>query len=255
VHLDNILAGKACLVTGASRALGAAIAREFARSGARVAVNYNRSSDAALALCQELEAYGAWMLALQADVTDPAQAADLVSRAWTGLGRLDAVVNNVGPWIGQSLSVVSFADFERILTSNLTSTFTVAREAGNRMKADGGGHIVNISATDAFERGRSVYGLAKDSVIHLTEALAFELAPYVRVNAIAPGLIADNEDMTDTLIRGELARTPLGRLVSRAEIAEVACLLCTDAFASVTGQTIVMDGGARIPHSYVPHDT
>lgn len=251
--LSQTLSGKACLVTGASRTLGAEIARCFARCGAAVAINYNESADAAEALCRDLRALGVRALSVHADVTDPDQATRLVAEAWEGLGGLDVVVNNVGPWTGAPLAALPVSEFERIMAGNLTSAFVVAREAGIRMKQRGGGHVINISATDAFERGRSVYGLAKDAVLHLTEALATELAPEVRVNAIAPGLIADNEDMGPTLARRELARTPLGRLVTRAEVAQVACLLCTDAFGSVTGQTIAMDGGARIPHSSVPH--
>ncbi|MCH8206909.1 MAG: SDR family oxidoreductase, partial [Chloroflexi bacterium] len=99
----------------------------------------------------------------------------------------------------------------------------------------------------ALHRNSSVYGLAKDGVLYLTEALALEMAPEVRVNAVAPDLIADNEGMNKDLTRRSIEATPLGRLVTRAEIAEVVCQLCGPAFDSVTGQTIVMDGGRSIP--------
>jgi NAD(P)-dependent dehydrogenase (short-subunit alcohol dehydrogenase family) len=92
-----------------------------------------------------------------------------------------------------------------------------------------------------------VYGLAKTGVIYLTEALALELAPAVRVNAVAPDLIADNEGMTPEVSEQAIAATPQGRLVTRAEIAEMVCLICTSAFAMTTGQTIIMDGGRSLP--------
>jgi NAD(P)-dependent dehydrogenase (short-subunit alcohol dehydrogenase family) len=115
------------------------------------------------------------------------------------------------------------------------------------MKERGGGYIINIAATDIFHRSHSIYGLAKAGVVHLTEAMALELAPEVRVNALAPDLIADNEDMpSDDFVKQAIAGTPLQKLVTRAEIAEMACLLCTPVFNSVTGQTIVMDGGRTI---------
>ena len=125
----------------------------------------------------------------------------------------------------------------------------LSQAIGRRMKERGHGHIINIAATDMFHRSHSVYGLSKSGVVYLTEALALELAPEVRINAIAPDLIADNEDMSpdDDFLKQAIAGTPLKKLVTRAEIAEMACLLCTSAFNSVTGQTIVMDGGRSIP--------
>jgi NAD(P)-dependent dehydrogenase (short-subunit alcohol dehydrogenase family) len=116
------------------------------------------------------------------------------------------------------------------------------------MKARGRGSVVNVAATDAFHRSHSVYGLAKAGVLYLTEALALELAPEVRVNAVAPDLIADNEGMGPELVDPAVAATPLGRLVTRSEIAETICLLCAaPAFACVTGQTFVLDGGRSLP--------
>jgi NAD(P)-dependent dehydrogenase (short-subunit alcohol dehydrogenase family) len=114
------------------------------------------------------------------------------------------------------------------------------------MKANGRGHIVNIAATSAFNVSGSVYSLAKAGVVHLTEAFALDLAPEVRVNAIAPDLIAENEDNPPGLAEETIAATPLGRLVSRIEIGMMVCLMCSSAFDFVTGQTILMDGGRSI---------
>ena len=100
-----------------------------------------------------------------------------------------------------------------------------------------------------------MYGLAKSGVIYLTEALALELAPDVRVNAVAPDLIAENEEMAPEVAQRAIAATPVGRLVTRAEIADMVCLICTSAFAMTTGQTIIMDGGRSLPRMASGPDT
>jgi 3-oxoacyl-[acyl-carrier protein] reductase len=248
----DFLSGHSCLVTAASRTLGAAIARELAQRGAAVAINYHRAEAEARALCREIETAGGIAVPIQADITDDAEAHRLVESAWQALGGLDILVNNYGPWTATPFASLSVGEFDRIMAGNVRSAFVISSDAGLRMRESGAGIIVNIAATDAFERGRSVYGLAKAALVHFTESLAVELAPQVRVLAVAPGLIADNEDMPDSLVNEELSRTPLKRLVTRDEIAQVVALLCGPSFASVTGQTLQMDGGARIPHSAPP---
>jgi NAD(P)-dependent dehydrogenase (short-subunit alcohol dehydrogenase family) len=245
--IGDAISGKLCLITGGSRTLGAEIARHMARYGAQVVVNYHRSREAALALCEELAAFGAKAWAIQADVSQPEDVERLVSETWTHIGALDIVVNNVGPYVDTPFLDLSLADFDLVVAGNLRSTFLVTQAAGRLMKQRGSGHIINIAGTSLFHRSHSVYGLAKSGVVHLTEALALELAPEVRVNALAPDLIADNEDMAPDLAARTIAGTPMGRLVSRGEVAEMVCLLCTPAFAMVVGHTLVLDGGRNIP--------
>ncbi len=243
---DFSLKGRVCLVTGGSRTLGASIARTLARQGADVAVNYNQSAEAAADLCEELRALGSRAEPVHADVGDTAQASGMVAEVWERFGRIDVLVNNAGPYVDSPYLELDVADFDHIMEANVRGTYLVTREAGARMKGSGGGCVVNIAASSAFGNVHSVYGLAKVGVVHLTRQLALELAPEVRVNCLAPGLIADNEGM-DPAKAGEVVEgTPLGRLVSRAEIAEALYLLCGPAFGSVTGQTIVMDGGHSI---------
>ena len=247
--IGDQLKDKVCLVTGASRTLGAEIARRMAHSGAHVAVNYHRSQDAALALCRELNELGVKTLPVQADVSRPDDVERLVTQTGEQLGPIDILVNNVGPYVDTPFLDLTLADFDRVVAGNIRTTFMLSQIIGRRMKERGRGHIINIAATDMFHRSHSVYGLSKSGVVYLTEALALELAPKVRINAIAPDLIADNEDMSpdDAFVKQAIAGTPLKKLVTRAEIAEMTCLLCTPAFNSVTGQTIVMDGGRSIP--------
>jgi NAD(P)-dependent dehydrogenase (short-subunit alcohol dehydrogenase family) len=215
--------------------------------GAQIAVNYSRSPGTALALCQELTALGVNTVPIQADVSQPEHVDRLVTETWAQLGPIDILVNNVGPYVDTPFLDLSLADFDRILAGNLRTTFMLSQTVGRRMKEQGSGHIINIAATDIFHRSHSIYGLAKRGVVYLTEAMALELAPEVRINALAPDLIADNEDMSPDFVQQSIAGTPIGRLVTRVEIAEMVCLLCTSAFDSMTGQTIVMDGGRSIP--------
>ena len=245
---DFPLKGRVCLVTGASRALGASIARLLAQRGTDVAVNYNQSAGAATDLCGELRALGSRAEPFHADVGDAAQASRMVAEVWERFGRIDVLVNNAGPYNDDPYLELDVADFDLIMAANVRDTYVVTREAGLRMKEQGSGCVVNIAAESAFESAHSVYGLAKAGVVHLTRQLAIELAPEVRVNCLAPGLIADNEGMDPARAAEVLDGTPLGRMVSRAEIAEALYLLCGPAFNSVTGQTIVMDGGHSITY-------
>jgi pteridine reductase len=241
------LSHKVCLITGGSRTLGAAIARRMAHHGVQLAVNYQHSQAAALALCAELRTLGVQAQALHADVSQPDQVARLVAETLAHFGTIDIVVNNVGPYVDTPFLDLALADFDRIVAGNLRSTFMVAQTVGRVMKGRGSGQIVNIAATDFLHRSHSVYGLAKSGVVYLTEAMALELAPEVRINAIAPDLIADNEEMSADLAARAIAATPMRRLVTRDEIAEMVCVMCTSAFAMTTGHTIVMDGARSIP--------
>jgi NAD(P)-dependent dehydrogenase (short-subunit alcohol dehydrogenase family) len=241
------LCGKTALVTGASRKLGAEIARTLARHGVNVGVHCHESERAAEELCIDLRLRGVQAVAFQADLTVAEQAIRLIDSAWEALGPLDILVNNYGPYVDTPFLDLPLADFEHILNGNLRSTFLLSQRVGKRMQERSTGCIVNIAATDAAYRNCSVYGLAKASIIYLTEAMALELAPTVRVNAVAPDLIGDNEDMSPPLVDSTVADTPLARLVTREEIARMVCLLCADSFGMVTGQTVVMDGGRSLP--------
>jgi NAD(P)-dependent dehydrogenase (short-subunit alcohol dehydrogenase family) len=241
------LSGKVCLITGAGRTLGAAIARRMAQAGAHVAVHYFHSQREAEALCAEVAALGVRVRAFQADVTDSADVARLLTEVESQLGTPEILVNNVGPYADAPFLELALADFDRVVAGNVRSTFMLCQAVGRRMKERGAGRIVNIAATDAFHRSHSVYGLAKSGVIHLTEAFALELAPEVAIFALAPDLIADNEGMSDEFAAQATGATPMKRLVTRAEVAEIACLLCTPAFSLATGHTVTLDGGRSIP--------
>ena len=175
--IDQAIRGKVCLITGASRTLGATIARRMAHYGAQVAINYHQSQHAAETLCAELTELGAKAVAIGADVTDPDQVAQLIATTEADLGAIDLLVNNVGPYVDTPFLALSLTDFDRILAGNVRATFLLTQGVGRLMKARGKGQIINIAATDICHRSHSIYGLAKQAVVHLTEAMALELAP------------------------------------------------------------------------------
>lgn len=245
--LGLILRDKVCLVSGGSRALGASIASRLAAYGAQVVVTYFQSQNEAQALCQQINAKGGKAEAIYADVTQAHDVEQSVATVWQRYGAIDIAVNAVGPYVDSPFLEMPTEDFDRIIAGNIRSTFLLCQAIGRRMRERGSGQIINIAATDYVHRSHSVYGLAKQGVIYLTEALALELAPHVRINAIAPDLIADNEDMSPEISEPAIAATPLGRLVTRDEVAEALCTICSPAFAMMTGQCITLDGGRAIP--------
>ena len=241
------LRGKVCLVTGASRGLGAVIARTLAGQGAAVAVHYHQSAAQALALCAELTAAGAAAVPVQADLLDAGAIEPLAAEVAARLGPIDILVNNVGPYVDTPFLDLALADFDLVMAGNVRATFLLSQLVGRDMRARGAGRIINVAATDYRHRSHSVYGLAKGGVVYLTEALALELAPAVVVFALAPDLIADNEEMAPDFVARAVAATPMRRLVTRAEVAAMVGLLCMPACDMLTGQTVVMDGGRSIP--------
>jgi NAD(P)-dependent dehydrogenase (short-subunit alcohol dehydrogenase family) len=249
MDLEKDLSGKHALVSGASRKLGRTICLTLAGYGVNVAVNYNQSAADAQELVSRVEAMGCRASALQADLRSSEQAISLVDAAWDRHGPIDFLINNLGTYDDRLFLDMPADVFDDIMSTNVRATYLLARAAGPRMKERGTGCIVNVAAADAYHRSHSVYGLAKQGVLYLTEALALELAPEVRVNAVAPDLMADNEDLdpSSDFARKSVSATPLGRLVRRDEVARMICLLCSSGFEFVTGQAIGMDGGRSIP--------
>jgi NAD(P)-dependent dehydrogenase (short-subunit alcohol dehydrogenase family) len=244
--LNASLDHRVALVTGASRKLGAAIVTELVCHGARVVVNYNTSSSAADALVQALRGAGGEAVAIQGDVSDTNSITRLIDKSRDTFGTLDILVNNAGPYTDIPLANLPLDDWDWIMNTNLKAVYYASQLAFRAMKTQGWGRIVSISATSAFVRNHSVYGLAKNALLSLTEALALDFAPQVTVNAVAPGLI-DEPTVPVGISDAVRQDTPLHQLVTYQQVAEMVCLLCSPAFDIVTGQVIVMDGGQAIP--------
>ncbi len=245
------LAGRAALVTGASRGIGKAIALRLARDGARVACVASRVENAAetVAACVECAGEGA-ARAFGVDVADTAAVAELVGAIQKELGGLDVLVNNAGITRDGLLMRMSEADFDRVLDVNLKGAFNFMRAAARPLMRSSG-RIVNISSVVGLtgNAGQANYAASKAGLVGLTRSVAKELAGRgVCVNAVAPGFI--DTDMTGALdekAREELVkRIPLGRIGRPEEIAELVAFLAGPAGAYITGQTLVVDGGLSL---------
>ena len=244
-------AGRVALVTGSDSGIGQGIAEELARRGADLAVNYRSDAAGAAETVRRVEAAGRRALALQADVGDPAAVERLFAAIDAHFGRLDVLVNNAGHGGGGLVHETPFAEWERVIRTNLHGPFLCGQQAARRMLAQGtGGRIVNISSVheEACTAGAAAYNASKGGLRNLTRTMAAELAEHgITVNDVAPGMIltplnrAAVED-PDVLARAE-AQIPVRRAGRPADIAQMVAFLCSDAASYCTGSTFFVDGG------------
>jgi 3-oxoacyl-[acyl-carrier protein] reductase len=237
------LDGKVALVTGGSRGIGAAVARELGAAGARVAVNYRSSADAAKQIAEEIGG-----IAVEGDVADPTAAGALVEQVEEALGDLDCLVNNAGVTRDGLIARMSDDDWDAVLETNLRGTFNTCRAVSRKMLRRRAGSIVNLTSVVGIHGnpGQANYAASKAGIIGLTKALARELgARGVRVNAVAPGYI--DTELTGVLPEEArnaiLGSTPLGRLGEPEDVARAVRFLCSDESAFVTGAVLLVDGG------------
>jgi NAD(P)-dependent dehydrogenase (short-subunit alcohol dehydrogenase family) len=243
--------GKSALVTGSSRNLGAEIARELARRGARVAVNFTSSKSEAEALVSELSGMNNLdHKAFKANLAASGEAAALCESARSEFGAVDILINNAGPFAMDPFTELKEAEWDRIWNVNVKAAYLCAKSLAPQMSESGWGRIVNVSAGSAYIRNHSIYTLAKEALITLTEELALELGPNINVNAVAPGQIAESAadiaDFDPTFVDRAISWTPLGRLATRREVARIVVDLCDTRYDVVTGATIPIDGGWRL---------
>lgn len=236
------------LITGSARRIGAAIARHLHAAGYDLALHYRNSAEEMQALASELESRRTKsVLTLQADLTEFDRLPELVASTVGRFGRLDALVNNASTFQPTPLGTATPAQWDALFASNARAPFFLAQAAAPHLKASQGAivNLVDIYAERPL-RDHPVYCMAKAALVMATQSLALELAPDVRVNAIAPGAIlwAENET-SDAKQQAMLARTPLARTGTPAEIAEAVRWLLRDA-TYTTGQVIPLDGGRTL---------
>jgi len=242
-------AGRAAVVTGATRGIGRAIALELARRGADVAFNYAQSAEAAEGLKVEIEGLGVRALAAQCDVASTEAAAEMVKRVKAELGRVDLLVNNAGITRDNLILRMKEDDWDSVIDTNLKGAWNFSRAALRHMlKNEGGGSILNISSISGVVGmgGQSNYSASKAGMIGLTKALAKEVASRnVSVNALALGLVATDMSLAlNEEYRHKLReQIPMGRYAEPAEVARIACFLLSDDARYITGQVIQADGG------------
>lgn len=242
------LGGRVALVTGASNGTGVDIARALAAAGARVAVHYRADRAAAEAVAAAIRGAGGAAEVFAADVARTDDVRRLVAEVQARLGNPVVVVNNAGPFNGAAFCELAEPDWDHVMNANLKAVYLTAQLTAAGMRRAGWGRIVNIGATSGLVRSHGVYGVAKAALLALTEALALELAPVITVNAVVPSQIASaRTDRLAAYKAAAIAGTPLGRLVTQAEIGRMVVRLCSSEFDFVTGQAIVMDGGRTIP--------
>jgi 3-oxoacyl-[acyl-carrier protein] reductase len=233
------LAGRLALVTGGSRGIGRAIAVELARAGADVVVGYRSGAEEAERVAKEIGGR-----AVQADLSDPGEAAGLVEAA----GDIDILVNNAGLTRDGLIARMSDEDWRTVIDTNLGGAFATCRAAARGMMKRRSGSIVNLTSVVGLHGnpGQTNYAASKAGLIGLTKALARELATRgVRVNAIAPGYIetALTDVLPDAVREAILGSTPLGRLGTPEDVAGAVRFLCSDEASFITGEVLLVDGG------------
>jgi 2-deoxy-D-gluconate 3-dehydrogenase len=244
------LSGTTVLVTGARRGLGRAIAVEFARAGADVAIGLRETADDA-GLASEIEALGRRALPVRMDVTDLDAARAAIDRTVEEFGRLHTLVNNAGGGIVAPAIDVTEEDFDRVWALNTKSTYFLSQHAARHMRNAGGGAIVNIASQAGLVAlpGESSYCIAKAAVVHLTRCQAVEWGEYgIRVNALAPTFI--ETDGTQAALSNPAFRADtveriaaLHRVGAPREVSGAAVFLASSAASLITGQTLAIDGG------------
>ena len=245
------LDGKVALVTGGASGIGGAISRALAEQGAAVAVHYFNSTTAAEAVVAAVKIAGNKALGIQADLSKPGEADQVVMATIKELGGLDILVNNAG-FLVQRCPVAEMSDelFRTIMDVNLTSTFWMCRAALRHMLSKASGSIVNMSSAAAFAgggNGSAIYAASKAAIVGFTRALAKEVGPKgIRVNAVAPGQIATqfHDRFSTPEGRANTVKTiPLGREGTAEEVAHAVAFLASPAASFVNGEVSGINGG------------
>jgi 3-oxoacyl-[acyl-carrier protein] reductase len=242
------LQGKVAIVTGGGTGMGKEISKLLAAAGVHVIVNYSRSEAEAIATAKELESHNVRALPIKADVSSATAVAALIAQTEHALGRIDVLVNNAGytQFVAmRDLDSLSEEVWDRTFDVNVKGIWLCTKAVAPAMRRVGGGVVVNVASAAGLKVGGSsmAYAVSKAAVIHLTKCMAFALAPEIRVNAVAPGLVATRwwGHLSEEQLRQMRASFPLQRAIEPEHVATAAMeLIRNDA---MTGQTLAQDAG------------
>ena len=245
------MSNKVVLITGASRGIGAEAAKVFASNNYNVVINYNNSYDAVLKLKEEIEnKYHVAALCIKCDVSNELEVKSMVEKTIDTFGHVDALVNNAGIAIDTTFEDKTVENFRKILDTNLIGTFIVSKYVGKYMLENKNGAIINIASTNGIDTvyPESLdYDASKAGVISLTKNLALQYAPYIRVNAVAPGWVNTdmNKELDQAFIEKENEKILLNRFAHPKEIAKVIYFLATPDASYINSEVIRIDGGFK----------
>ncbi|MEJ7617243.1 MAG: SDR family NAD(P)-dependent oxidoreductase [Pyrinomonadaceae bacterium] len=246
----ELLRNRVAIITGGSRGIGRATALRFAEAGAQVVIGYLSKEDAAEEVARAVRAHGVEALAVRADMADLKQATTLVEAAVERFGRVDVMVANAGIWEGAPVEELTEEVWDRVIDANLKGTWTACRAVVPVMKRERRGSIVVVSST-AGQRGEafySNYAASKGGQISLTKSLATELAPHIRVNAVAPGWV--DTELNDGVFHDRAYKekvtdaVPLRRIATPDDVALSILFLASDWAQHITGEILNVNGGA-----------
>lgn len=240
---------KNVLVTGGTRGIGEAIVREFAKKGYDIIINYVKSNEKAQKLKEELERiYNIKVLSIQADISDEAAIKKMINVVINEFGKIDVLVNNAGIVIDKEFDDRTIEDWKQTLDINLIAPFLLTKLVGKEMMKQKSGAIINISSTNGLNTyyPTSVdYDASKSGLISLTYDSAVQLAPYVRVNCVAPGWVNTemNKELPEDFVKKEAERILVKRFGEPEEIAKVVTFLASEDASFVNSAVIKVDGG------------
>jgi 3-oxoacyl-[acyl-carrier protein] reductase len=243
------LRDEVAIVTGASRGIGSAIAKRFAKEGAKVVINYNHSEEKATKLVDEIRKEGGQATAVQADVSKPAEVSHLVKKTIETYGKIDILVNNAGVLFQNTFLDANEEVWDQTIDVNLKGAYLCSKEVAPVMLKQKKGKIINISSNSGIYHPTALssveYVVSKAGMNGLTRALALKLGPYVNVNAICPGWIKTEMTASEDpeLEKKVLAESPLKRFGTVDEVANAALYLASDDSDFVTGELHLVAGG------------
>ena len=240
---------KVAIVTGSSRGLGKACAIELAKNGYNIVINYNASRDKAFLVKEEVEMYGVKAIVVKCDISSEEDVKLMVADTLNAFGKIDVLINNAAVCYDSLFDDKNIENFKRTLDINVIGTFLVSKYVGNIMYENKYGKIVNISSTNGINTYFPMcldYDASKAAIISLTHNLSMQYAPYVNVNAVAPGFIATETEinnMDEEFIKSEEEKILLRRMGKEEEVAKVVRFLVSDDASYINNAVVRIDGG------------